>query len=664
VSNSNLLAKVIFPDAGDPDVIPLYLDADEWTELRQELRPDSRMVQHRRGPIPKEVHASPLRISHINAVTMVTGRRSIVIPSGSRVSLGTYFNAFPASYWQRWTRLDGVRLSVRTSGPGDVTVYRSNARGVVQTVATTRVHGEESTDFDLKLDNFLDGGWYWFDLISRGEPLTLVEADWLAPDSSSTAIEPVGNVTISITTLNRTAYCLAVLESIGADPDTLSILDEVLVVDQGTDRIRAHDSFERADAALDGRLRVIEQANVGGSGGFSRGMLETVEAGRSDFLLLLDDDVAVEPESIRRAHAFASRCVEPTIVGGHMFDMYDRTKLHAYAESVDRWNFMWGPITPDRHDFTSSNLRQTRWMHRRYDVDYNGWWMSMIPVRVIREIGLSLPVFIKWDDAEYSLRAADHGFRTVSLPGAAIWHVSWVDKDDSRDWQAFFHARNRLIAALTHSPFAKGGRLPISNLAADVRHMLTLDYYAVWLRQLAYQSVLDGPETLHPEMKSRLPDIRSHAGEFRETTLNRDPFAYNSFPATAYFGDDPGADGSRPVGRSAIAFAVRNSWRHWTKPVPPASADHPQSHLPHGTPWWKLPALDSFALSNAEGSGVNWHLRDPKRFRSLLVSSIRSNLRIRRRWSKLSRTYREAIPQITSPEQWRASLGLDATDDR
>jgi len=28
-------------------------------------------------------------------------------------------------------------------------------------------------------------------------------------------------------------------------------------------------------------------------------------------------------------------------------------------------------------------------------VDYNGWWMTLIPVEVIREIGLSLPLFIK-----------------------------------------------------------------------------------------------------------------------------------------------------------------------------------------------------------------------------------------------------------------------------
>lgn len=655
--DGTVLSKVIFPSTAEPDMAPLYLDAEEWSELRQELRPEAAQVRHRRGPVPNEVHTSALRVSHVNAHSVITGRRSLKVPAGERISLATYFNAFPASYWQRWTSLRAVRLVVSTTGVGDIAVYRSNARGVIQTVETRSVDGETTTEFELPFDKFLDGGWFWFDLIAGDGDLALAQADWAAPAGATPT--STGNLSVSITTLNRTDYCVALLETIGRDQDALAVLDEIIVVDQGTDKIGEHPDFERARTSLDGRLRLIEQANVGGSGGFSRGMHEVVTAERSDYVMLLDDDVSVDPESIRRALVFARFCTQPTIVGGHMFDMYDKTKLHAYAEGIDRWTFMWGPITPDRHDFTSSNLRQTKWMHRRFDVDYNGWWMCLIPVKIIREIGYSLPVFIKWDDAEYSLRAAAHGYRTVSLPGAAIWHVSWVDKDDSRDWQAFFHARNRLIAALLHSPHSKGGRLPVSNLASDVRHILTLDYYAVTLRQLAYESVLAGPETLHGEMQTRLPSIRILGKGFREATLTKDPTAFSYFPPTAYFGDDPGADGTKPTGLGAYRFAAKFGLRHWFRRVRPQSADHPEAHLPHGTPWWKLPGMDSFAMSNAEGSGVTWHLRDRARFRSLLLSSIKLNLRIRRRWNHLRHDYRHQLGSITARETWAASLGLD-----
>ena len=68
------------------------------------------------------------------------------------------------------------------------------------------------------------------------------------------------------------------------------------------------------------------------------------------------------------------------------------------------------------HNLGHHNLRNTPWLHRRVDVDYNGWWMCLIPTTVIKEIGLSLPLFLKWDDAEYGLRAKAAGFATVSFP--------------------------------------------------------------------------------------------------------------------------------------------------------------------------------------------------------------------------------------------------------
>jgi len=655
MSNPLVLQKIVFPSASDPDVAPLYVDPDEWTQIIRSSRPERGAVKHRRGVIPDDIQATSLRLTHHNVVPMLDGRRGLKPGLNKRVSLGSYFNAFPASYWRRWTRVDGVRLSVSTVGRGDVIVYRSNARGVIQMVDSASVESDGTITFDLGFDNFIDGGWYWFDLVSRSEEFALASAEWQAPPAMELTA-PDGTLTIAITTLNRTEYCLKLLATIASDPDALADIDAVIVVDQGTQKIRDDARFSEVDEALGGRLRVIDQVNAGGSGGFSRGMLETIGAGTSDYVMLLDDDVVVEPESVRRALTFARLCTSPTIVGGHMFDMYDKTKLHAFAESIDTWNFMWGPITPSRHDFTSSNLRQTTWMHQRMDVAYNGWWMSLIPVQIIREVGLSLPVFIKWDDAEFSLRAQEHGYSTVSLPGAAVWHVSWVDKDDSRDWQAFYHARNRLIAALLHSPHPHGGRLTISNLASDVRHLLTMDYYTVKLRQLAYESVLAGPGTLHSELTTRLPSIRALAAKYRESTLVKDISTFDKFPVTS----NPGNDHRRPEGRGMYRFLVKNFIRHGLEKPHPKSSTQPDAHLPCNAPWWIVPNYDSVAITNAEDSGITWHVRDRAKFRSLLWSSLTKTLRLRSQWSALSQTYRDNIELMTSEQSWRDTLGVSA----
>jgi len=101
---------------------------------------------------------------------------------------------------------------------------------------------------------------------------------------------------------------------------------------------------------------------------------------------------------------------------------------------------------------------------------------------VLDELGLSLPVFIKWDDSEYGLRAKDAGYPTVTFPGAAVWHIPWTDKNDALDWQSYFHQRNRFIAALLHSPYDRGGRMVRESLNHQIKHLVCMQYSTVELR--------------------------------------------------------------------------------------------------------------------------------------------------------------------------------------
>src|SRR5437773_1594425 len=148
------------------------------------------------------------------------------------------------------------------------------------------------------------------------------------------------------------------------------------------------------------------------------------------------------------------------------------------------------PNTKARHDFGRRNLRNTPWLHRRADADYNGWWLCLIPRQVIAELGLALPVFIKWDDAEYGVRARDHGIPTVSMPGVAAWQAPWADKNDALDWQAYYHLRNRIVTALLHSPAGHGGALISESLQRQLQNLLSMQYSTVALRLLAIEDVL------------------------------------------------------------------------------------------------------------------------------------------------------------------------------
>lgn len=480
--------RVIFPFDGDLDTLNLYID------------------------FPKDIAQDDIHPDD------VLSRYSVKVRPGRRLSLGSYFNAFPASYWKRWTIADMTRLTVRTSGEGTLIVYRSNARGNQQRVDSIRVEGDASSKFDLPLSTFGDGGWYWFDIVAGPGGMTLDSAQWSVPEGESS----YGTVTLGVTTFNRSDYCIRNIRKVAEDLDMRLLLDELIIVDQGTNLVQDEPGFLPLAEDMGRQLCVIRQDNLGGSGGFARNQYEAAIRGKSDYVVMLDDDIDLEPESIVRIATFADMCRRPTLVGGHMFDLLNKSVLHTFGEIVDPYRWQPALPGPDQylgHDFSRSPLRKTSWMHQRVDVDYNGWWMCLIPTQVIREIGLPLPIFIKWDDAEYGLRAKAAGYYTVSLPGAACWHVSWVDKDDLVGWQAYFHTRNRLISGLLHSPYPRGGELVRRTEMDDIKHLVSMQYYTVAGRLQAQRDLLAGPGKLHQLLPTRLPELRASMKEHSDSVL-------------------------------------------------------------------------------------------------------------------------------------------------
>ena len=144
----SLLARVILPRPGEPlDVRKLYLEESKTNSRR--------------------AHAS--------------NRTSLQIPAESEVSFATYFNAFPASYWRRWTTCTSVVLRTELTGRGRVDVYRTKATG-----ARIFVQGQnfesagdspDVLEFQVSLQPFEDGGWIWFDITTDSD-VTLRSAGW------------------------------------------------------------------------------------------------------------------------------------------------------------------------------------------------------------------------------------------------------------------------------------------------------------------------------------------------------------------------------------------------------------------------------------------------------------------------------------------------------
>ena len=587
-------------------------------------------------------------------------RSQAVIGAGNEVSFATYFNAFPASYWRRWTVLRSVVLGMRISGPGRIDIYRSKADGSIIHVTGATTQGDERLlEFELDLTPFEDGGWYWFDVTADDAPLTVHEAAWSAAQAPSQDTR----LSIGICTFNRPGDCVAALSALADDPVVAGLISAVIVADQGNKKVRDDANFAAASTALGDRLRLVEQPNLGGSGGFSRTMHEMLRHTDATHHILLDDDVQLEPDSISRAYAFARFTKTPMLVGGQMLALQDRSVLHTMGEVVARDKFFWraAPNTEYAHDFAEESLRESPDLHRRIDVDYTGWWMCLIPRVAIERLGLALPVFIKWDDAEYGIRAGEHGFPTATLPGVAVWHLSWSDKDDTAGWQAYFHTRNRLVAAALHTPHKRGGKLLQDTFKFDLKFLIMLQYATAALHHRAYDDFLAGPETLFPILPTALPMALKHQGDYPDGQVVA---SSSDLPLPSMGAIKAERFMKPPTTPLTIGRTLLGAMAHNLRRPKEEAAERPQLNISaQDARWFLLSRLDSATVGTADGRGVTFRRREQDTFWRMLRHSIRTHVRLYREFPKLREQYRAHLEQLTSPESWEKAFAGEVSGD-
>ena len=626
----SLLSRVILPRPGEPlDVRKLYIE-ESATNARRAHAPT---------------------------------RTTLEIGAESEVSFATYFNAFPASYWRRWSTLSSVVLRVELTGSARVDVYRSKATGARITVGGSGVAsgldgGPAVVEFEVGLEPFEDGGWIWFD-ITTDSAVTVHNAGWYAP------VEAPGqaNITIGIPTFNRPADAVNALAALTSDPLVDKVIGAVIVSDQGTNKVKDHPDFAAAAAPLADRLAIHNQPNLGGSGGYSRVMYEALNHTDCEQILFMDDDIRVEPDSVLRALALSRFAKSPTLIGGQMLNLQEPSHLHVMGEMVDSANFMWTHAINAEYDhnfakypLSDEEEHRSQILHRRIDVDYNGWWMCMIPRSVAEELGQPLPLFIKWDDADYGLRAAEHGYPTVTLPGAAIWHMAWSDKDDAIDWQAYFHLRNRLVVAAMHWDGDVRG-LIASHFKATVKHLMCLEYSTVAIQNKAIDDFLAGPEHIFSILESALPDVHKLRKQYPDAVVLPGATALPA-PSGRVRVHRP------PVAKPMIALRLAQGLLHQLRPTDEAAHQRPQLNVPtQDARWFLLCKADGVTVTTADGRGVVYRQRDRAKAAELLRESLRRQAKLARKFDTMRRIYRDALPVLSSQQKWETVLfDRDAVD--
>ena len=411
------------PPSWPPRWPPRQLTGRKAARRQRASRPTPRSA--RRSPASGSAPTCPAYLARARPGP----RRSALISEGRRVSFATYFNAFPASYWRRWTTVESVTLRIRLAGESTIILYRSTAKGLSHPVETISVESDEPETIErtLPLTPFIDGGWYWFDIVAGPRGTTLIEADWLG--AGRARARRAGSASASPRSTGPTSWSSSCARS-ARRPRSTTLLDTRLRHRPGqparSATTRASPTRPRSSATgCRSSSRATSAARAASPGPWTR----RVRAGQSDYVLLIDDDVKLEPEGILRAVDLRRP--------GPQAD--DRRRAHVQpvrplrAARVRRGRRAAQVVVGGRAEHQGAGTTSAaatcgtpRGCTAGPTRDYNGWWMCLIPIADHqRRSGSRCRSSSSGTTPSTGVRARDRGYPTVSLPGVAAWQVPW-----------------------------------------------------------------------------------------------------------------------------------------------------------------------------------------------------------------------------------------------
>ena len=295
---------------------------------------------------------------------------SVFIPAGDLADFSCYLNMFSASKWHKLTYAGDVTLNLELQGTGAVHVlaYRVSPLATQQDIMNyldyrnelfymktgrekpveeglRHLHSEVIKSIAFKQEERTvisipvgqqSATLLGFVVEGIGASVRVFGGNW----SASVERDQKRDVDLCLvtTTFQKEQYIthnIELLESMLAGNAELSEHFQIIVVDNGR-------TLNAADLESN-HVRVYPNINVGGAGGFARGMMETLKLEkRPSHVLIMDDDVLVLPESIERTYALLS-LLRPAYwdyyLSGAMLRMEEKTVQHEDIGHVSKYGF-------------------------------------------------------------------------------------------------------------------------------------------------------------------------------------------------------------------------------------------------------------------------------------------------------------------------------------
>lgn len=367
----------------------------------------------------------------------------LILKQGETVSFDTYFHSFSLKKWKHYTNLTQFTITIKGQGTLQCRLYGvwRTALGTEQRLLVEQqislqiseiyslIIPETDCDVCYLVFESMEGESILQTIAYNGEPELNQQEVYLAIDICTFKREPYVKRNIQL-----------LQSTILDNPDSVLYNKAEVFISDNADSLG--DMFANYE-----HVHVNPNENVGGVGGFTRGMIEAMEypsAHPFTHILIMDDDAVIEPMSIERTYALLVN-LKPeyrnATIGGSL--LRENTP-YVQFESGAAWNR--GNIKAHHHHYDLRNFDRVVANEQEEATEYTGWWYTAIPVCQIQKAGLPLPLFIHRDDIEYGIRAGKENF--ILLNGISVWHEAFENKMPGAT--EYYDLRNMAIINCIH----------------------------------------------------------------------------------------------------------------------------------------------------------------------------------------------------------------------
>lgn len=251
---------------------------------------------------------------------------------------------------------------------------------------------------------------------------------------------------------------------------------------------------------------VVPNDNLGGTGGFTKGMMEAKKLG-STHMFIMDDDITLLPEVVDKTISLIS-CLNKEHENDWLgFSMLPNGHPTTQFELGTRWNGI--KMMLNHHLLDLSEVKNLHLNQVNTKYNYSAWWSLIMPTSVLDKYGYPFPFFIKFDDIEYGLRREKE--EIILTNGFGVWHEDFDKKYSA--YLEYYLFRNALITNAIHDKKPLFHSL-IRFLGKNTKVYFKLMHIEMKLMNIAVNDFLKGPDYfLNLDIEKRNKEIREVANQ-------------------------------------------------------------------------------------------------------------------------------------------------------